>query len=117
MTGVAVSIALFVLGWIAGKVLGGAVGGVVEFAGMVAAFPLMPVAGIPAASGTARVWGAAIASMAVWWFLGQMVAGRVTQRSVAGWREWAREFAVLGSGLWMGALGAVLLAAFFLGVL
>lgn len=117
LTGVAVSLGLFVVGWLLGRILGGALGGVAAFGGMVAAFPLMPIAGIPAASGTLRVWGSVLASLAVWWLLGQMVAGRVTQRAVAGWREWTREFLVLGSGLWLGALGAVLLAALLLGVL
>lgn len=116
LTGVAASLGIFVMTWLAGRILGGAPGGIAAFIGMVAAFPLMPVAGVPAASGTVRVWGAALASLVVWWFLGQMVAGRVTQRPVAGWREWTREFVVLGSGLWLGAVGAVLLSAFFLGM-
>ncbi|MEY2710323.1 MAG: hypothetical protein RL487_106, partial [Actinomycetota bacterium] len=89
----------------------------VSFVAMVAAFPLMPVAGIPAANGTVRVALAAGASLLVWWFLGQMVAARVTRRAVAGWREWTREFLVLGAGLWLGAVGSVLLAALALGVL
>jgi hypothetical protein len=46
-----------------------------------------------------------------------MVAARVTRRAVAGWREWTREFLVLGAGLWLGAVGSVLLAALALGVL
>ena len=70
-----------------------------------------------AADGTVRTAVAVTASLAVWWVLGQVVAGRVTQRAVAGWREWFREFLVLGSGLWVGAVGSVLLAALVLGAL
>lgn len=117
LTGVAVSLSIVVIGWLLRVVLGGAVGGAVSFVALVAAFPLLPVAGIPAASGTLRVTAAVLASLAVWWVLGQMVAGRVTRRAVAGWREWTREFLVLGSGLWLGAVGAVVLAALALGAL
>jgi hypothetical protein len=117
LTGVAVSLSILVVGWLARMLIGGALGGAVSFVAMVAAFPLMPVAGIPAANGTVRVVLAAGASLLVWWFLGQMVAGRVTRRAVAGWREWTREFLVLGAGLWLGAVGSVLLAALALGVL
>jgi hypothetical protein len=117
LTGIVVSLSIVVVGWLLKVVLGGAVGGAVSFVALVAAFPLMPVAGIPAASGTLRIAAAVLASLAVWWVLGQMVAGRVTRRAVAGWREWTREFLVLGSGLWLGAVGAVLLAALALGAL
>ena len=117
LTGVVVSLSILVVGWLARMVIGGALGGAVSFVAMVAAFPLMPVAGIPAANGTVRVALAAGASLLVWWFLGQMVAARVTRRAVAGWREWTREFLVLGAGLWLGAVGSVLLAALALGVL
>jgi hypothetical protein len=117
LTGVAVSLSILVVGWLARMLIGGALGGAVSFVAMVAAFPLMPVAGIPAANGTVRVVLAAGASLLVWWFLGQMVAARVTRRAVAGWREWTREFLVLGAGLWLGAVGSVLLAALALGVL
>ena len=117
LTGVAVSLSILVVGWLARMLIGGALSGAVSFVAMVAAFPLMPVAGIPAANGTVRVVLAAGASLLVWWFLGQMVAARVTRRAVAGWREWTREFLVLGAGLWLGAVGSVLLAALALGVL
>ena len=104
-------------GWLLKTLLGGVVGGALSFVAMVAAFPLMPMVGIPAADGAVRTAVAVAASLAVWWVLGQVVAGRVTQRAVAGWREWFREFLVLASGLWLGAIGSVLLAAFVLGAL
>ena len=117
VTGIAVACSFLVAGWVLKVVLGGAIGGVLSFVAMVAAFPLMPIVGIPAADGTVRTAVAVTASLAVWWVLGQVVAGRVTQRAVAGWREWFREFLVLGSGLWLGAVGSVLLAALVLGAL
>ena len=89
----------------------------VGFVALVAAFPVMPVLGVPAADGSARLAVAVGVSLVVWWVLGQMAAARVTRRAVAGWREWLREFAVIGSGLWLGAVGAVLLSALALGAL
>ena len=109
------SLSFVLLGSVARMILGGAMGGVVSFIMTVAAFPLLPIAGVPAADGTGRMAGAITASLVVWWLLGQFVAGRVTQRAVAGWKEWTREFVILGSGLWLGAVGAVVLAALALG--
>lgn len=115
--GVLISLGFVVVGAVVRMVLGGAAGGVIGFVMTVAAFPLLPIAGVPAADGTVRMAVAIGASLVVWWLLGQFVAGRVTQRAVAGWREWAREFVILGSGLWLGAIGAVVLAALVLGAL
>ena len=115
LTGIAVAFSFLAVGWLLKLILGGAIGGTVSFIAMVAAFPLMPIVGIPAADGNVRTVVAVGASLAVWWVLGQAVAGRVTQRAVAGWREWFREFLVLGSGLWLGAIGSVVLAAIVLG--
>ena len=42
-------------------------------------------------------------------------AGRVTKRPVVGWREWLREFFVVGLGLWIGAAGGLLLGVLVLG--
>lgn len=117
LVGVGVSLSFVVIGFVLHALLGGAVGGAVNFVALVAAFPLMPVLGLPAADGTIRTLVAVGASLAVWLVLGQVVAGRVTQRAVAGWREWFREFVILGSGLWLGAVGAVVLAALVLGVI
>lgn len=114
---VGLAIALAIGGRLVDLVVGGAVGGVMGFVTLVAAFPVMPVLGVPAADGSARLALAVVVSLVVWWVLGQMAAARVTRRAVAGWREWLREFAVIGSGLWLGAVGAVLLAALALGAL
>ena len=115
--GIAVSLVLFVIGWVVRLLMGGIVGGGAGFVAMFMAFPLMPVLGIPAADGSSRTLLAVAGSLALWWVVGQVVAGRVTQRAVAGWREWTREFLVVGSGLWAGALGALLLAVVVMGLL
>jgi hypothetical protein len=67
--------------------------------------------------GAARLLVAIASSAVLWWFLGQVVAGRVTKRPVVGWREWLREFFVVGLGLWIGAAGGLLLGVLVLGVL
>lgn len=117
VVGVGVSLSFVVIGFLLRTVIGGAAGGALDFVFLVAAFPLMPVLGLPAADGPVRTFLAVTASLAVWLVLGQVVAGRVTQRAVAGWREWSREFVIIGSGLWLGAVGAVVIAALVLGVL
>ena len=82
---------------------------------MVMALPVMPILGMPAAGGTARLLVAISSSAVLWWFLGQVVAGRVTKRPVVGWREWLREFFMVGLGLWIGAAGGLLLGVLVLG--
>lgn len=116
-TAIGLAVALALVGRLLDLVVGGTAGGAAGFVALVAAFPVMPVLGVPAADGSARLAVAIGASLVVWWVLGQMAAARVTRRAVAGWREWLREFAVMGSGLWLGAAGAVLLAALALGAL
>lgn len=117
IVGVALSLSLAVFGMLVKAVVGGAAGGALSFAALVAAFPVMPVTGVPAADGTWRILGSVAVSLGVWWVLGQVAAARVTRRAVAGWREWLREFVVFGSGLWLGAVGAALIAAVALGAL
>lgn len=77
----------------------------------------MPLLGMPAAGGTTRLYVAILASGVVWWLLGQVVATRVAKRPVVGWREWAREFTVIGLGLWLGAAGGLVIGALALGAL
>lgn len=111
------ALALVVVGKIVGWVLGGSVGGVASFVSLVMAVPVMPVVGMPAAGGSGRLLIALAASAALWWTVGQAAAGRATRRPVAGWREWSREFLIVGSGVWAGAIGALVLGAIVLGAL
>jgi len=115
LAGLVVAAGLWLLGWVLGTVLPGAVGGVLSFVLAVMAVPFLPVFGIPAAGGPVRIGLAVVLSAGLWWTLGQMAAGRVTRGPVAGWREWTREFSLTGIGVWVGAIAALAIAALFLG--
>ena len=79
--------------------------------------PLLALVGLPAVSGTAR-WGLAIVgSAALWWTIGQLSAARVRKRVIAGWREWAAEFAVYAGGVWVGVVLGLVFAARSLGAI
>lgn len=106
---------LWIVGLVVAWLVDGPVGGALSFFFLVMALPVMPMLGMPAAGGGTRLLLAIAASAALWWFLGQIAAGRVSRRPVVGWREWMREFAVVGLGLWLGAAGGLLLGALILG--
>lgn len=105
--------------WFTGVVLSllvpGPLGGILSFVGLVLAVPALPVFGIPAAGGSGRVLIAIAVSGVLWWFIGQVAAGRVTKKPVVGRREWCVAFIQLGAGLWIGALGGLTLGALALG--
>lgn len=113
----AVSAAVFVVGRVIGWIVGGAVGGAISFLSSAMALPVLAVFGMPAAGGTSRLLLVVVVSGVGWWIVGQVVAGRVTRKPIAGWREWSREFAVVGAGIWGGAAGGILLGALTLGAL
>ena len=77
----------------------------------------MPILGMPAVGGSARLMVAMAVSAFIWWILGQVVATRVTQRPVVGWREWLKEFVTMSLGVWLGAGLALVIGALALGVL
>lgn len=108
---------LWLTGVIAGAIVSGPLGGAVAFMFLVMAFPVMPLLGLPATGGSSRIYIAVAMSAVLWWFLGQIVAARVSRSPVVGWREWLREFAIMGLGLWIGAAGGLLLGAIALGAL
>jgi len=112
---IAIAISLWLLGVVVKFVFSGSIGGGVSFICMVMALPVMPLLGMPATGGSSRLLVAIALSGAMCCLLGQVVAARVTQRPVVGWREWTRGFVVMGSGLWVGAAGVLLLGAFLLG--
>ena len=112
---VGIAFALWLTGVVLSWILPGTIGGALSFLMMVMALPVMPVLGMPAAGGGQRLLIAIAVSAVIWWFIGQTVAGRVSKRPVVGWREWAREFVVLGLGLWIGAAGALIVGALALG--
>ncbi len=110
------AIGLWLTGVVASWLISGPIGGSVAFVFMVMALPVMPILGMPAAGGSTRMLLAIGICAVVWWFLGQVVAGRVTKKPVVGWREWFREFIVVGLGLWIGAAGGLLLGVLVLGL-
>ena len=113
--GIAVASGLWLSGVVLSWFLPGTIGGAFSFMTMVMALPVMPILGMPAAGGGQRLLVAIALSAVIWWFIGQTVAARVSKRPVVGWREWIREFVVLGLGLWIGAAGALIVGALALG--
>lgn len=117
LMGIAVAVCLWLTGVIVGWLLSGLVGGAISFVLMVMALPVMPILGMPAVGGGSRLLIAMAISATLWWILGQVVATRVAQRPVVGWREWAKEFVTMGLGLWIGAAMALAIGALALGAL
>jgi|688.fasta_scaffold756812_2 hypothetical protein len=115
--GIGVALALFCAGWILKTILGGTLSNVASFVATMVAFPVMPILGIPASGGSSRILLAVVISLALWWFLGQLSSVKVSSRPVVGWREWSREFAFFAISIITGTIGAVVLAAYFLGLL
>jgi flagellar biosynthesis protein FliR len=115
--GIAVAVCLWLTGVIAEWILPGIVGGAISFVLMVMALPVMPILGMPAVGGSNRLLLAMALSATLWWIIGQVVATRVAQRPVVGWREWLKEFVTLSLGLWIGAAMALALGALALGAL
>jgi lysylphosphatidylglycerol synthetase-like protein (DUF2156 family) len=90
--------------------------GLVGFVLAVVSCPTLPVFGFPLATGGAK-WLAVIASSAaVWATVGFIAARRSTNRAIAGWREWRREWFRLAIGIWIGSLVGFAIAASILTV-
>lgn len=68
--------------------LPGRVTGVIGFALVIAAFPLLVALGIPITSGIATITLGVGMSLALWLALGQWSAFHATKRPVADWRDW-----------------------------
>jgi hypothetical protein len=115
--GIVVAISLWLTGVLTSWLLSGLAGGAISFVLMVMALPVMPILGMPAVGGSARLMVAMAVSAFIWWILGQVVATRVTQRPVVGWREWLKEFVTMSLGVWLGAGLALVIGALALGVL
>jgi len=108
------SLALFGLILVA---LPGSLLGMLGYLILVIALPVLSIVGVPAVSTFASYAIATLASAAIWFALGQVSAIRATQRAVAGWPEWVREFRPLAIGVAIGAVIALVLSGIVLGAL
>lgn len=75
-----------------------------------AAAPLLPLVGVPAAGGFARLVAGGAASAMLWTVLGAVAARRATRTPGASWPEWRREYRRLAVGAMVGGVGALLAA-------
>jgi len=115
--GIAVALGLFCCGWLVKTLLNGTLSNVAWFGSTMVAFPIMPILGIPATGSSERILLAVVVSLALWWLLGQLSSVKVSSRPVVGWREWFREFLFFAISIITGTVGALVLAAYFLGLL
>ena len=113
--GIGAACALF--GGLVMKLSSGALVGAVGYVLVAFGVPLLSVVGIPAVSSTGRWAVALIGSAALWWAIGHFSAARVRRRVIAGWQEWAKEFALYAGGVWLGVILGLVLAAKSLGAI
>lgn len=113
---VALSASLALVGLIL-VALPGSLFGMIGYLVLVIALPVLSIAGVPAVSALTSYIVATVVSAAIWFVLGQISAIRATQRAIAGWPEWVREFRPLAIGVAIGAVLALALSAIVLGAL
>jgi hypothetical protein len=73
------------------------------------ALPTAVVAGLPVETGTSRLAIVVGTSALLWLAVGRVAAKRATQRPIATWRDFVREFAWLAGAVWIGVLVGVAL--------
>jgi hypothetical protein len=95
----------------------GAFFGVIGFMAVAFGVPLLPIVGIPARSGGVRWAIAIVGSAGMWWWVGQLSAARVRKMAVAGWSDWAKEVGLYVGAVFVGVVGAILIAAKAMGAL
>ena len=95
----------------------GAFFGVIGFMAVAFGVPLLPIVGIPARSGAARWAIAIVGSAGMWWWVGQLSAARVRKMVIAGWSDWAKEVGLYVGAVFVGVVGAILIAAKAMGAL
>lgn len=89
--------------------------GVSSFALAVLAAPGLLVAGVPLAGDGAVRLIAIVGSAVLWLVLGVAAARRATRTPVASWRDFWREYLWLAAGVWIGVVGALVVANLILG--
>ncbi|MEY4401758.1 MAG: hypothetical protein RL072_1623 [Actinomycetota bacterium] len=112
VAGGAVGIALFGVLLIA---LPGRITGLIGFALIIAAFPLLVAFGIPLSVGIVSIGLGVVTSLALWFVLAQWAAHRTTKDAVADWSDWWRTMWPLALAMAIGGGGGFVL--FVLGVL
>jgi hypothetical protein len=81
--------------------------GVPGFTLLVAAAPIMPLAGVPASGGSERYLIAALLSAVLWMVIGVIASRRATRLPIATWNDWRSEYIPLAIGASLGGLAAV----------
>ena len=76
--------------------------GVLGFAAVVLAAPLLLTLGIPLGTGSGRILLGVVLSVVLWMLVGVLAARRATRSPVATWRDFWREYAWLAFGIWLG---------------
>jgi hypothetical protein len=106
--------ALGALAWLLLRNNTSALRGVGSFVLGVLAAPALLVAGVPLASGGAFAVGIA-GSVALWLLVGVLAARRATRTPAASWRDFWREYLWLAGAVWLGTIGALVVANLILG--
>ena len=96
-------------------VLPGRITGLLGFALVIGACPLLVAFGVPLTASVTSVGIGVVLSLGLWFAVGQFAAHRATQRSVADWRDWWSNVWPLGLAMALGGGAGFLL--FALGVL
>jgi hypothetical protein len=90
--------------------------GLSGFVLLVLGAPVLPLVGVPAEGDTVRYWIAGAGSAVLWLIIGWLAARRAARLPVAGWAEWRREYLPLAFGVWLGAVGALVIAGLSVGL-
>jgi hypothetical protein len=117
LVGASIPAALLVLGLVARVLLGSDNGSTIAFVFALIALPALPVFGVPAETDSGRIIAAVLLSLAAWLVIGAVASMRVAKRPLVGWKEWSSQYWPIATGMVVGAVLALLLAAFMLGAL
>lgn len=90
--------------------------GIIGFALAIVSCPTLAAFGFPVTSSGSMWIAVVVSSAALWIAIGSLAARRATDRAVAGWREWRREWLRLAVGIWVGSVVGLAIAALLLTV-
>lgn len=117
LVGASIPATLLLLGLVARVLLGSDNGSTIAFVFALIALPALPVFGVPAETDSGRIIAAVVLSLATWLVIGAIASMRVAKRPLVGWKEWAGQYWPIAAGMVVGAVFALVLAAFMLGAL